>query len=249
MQVGRDPWRARFDLGAARRWLAARELVTLLLVASVAGGLWTFLALADAVGEDELRRIDEAVLLALRDPADPSEPLGPRWAEQMGRDVTALGGVTVLTLVTAAVAGYLWLARKYRALVLLLASILGGWALSAALKLGFARPRPDLVPHGTYVYTASFPSGHAMMSAVTYLTLAALLARVLPTRRMKLFVVAWALFLTALTGVSRVYLGVHWPTDVLAGWAVGASWACGCWLVAEWIARHRPRRRGADDAV
>ena len=250
MQAGKESSRAWLDLGAAvRRWLGSRELTTLLLVAALASGVWIFVALADAVHEDELRRVDEAVLLAMREPGDHADPVGPRWVEQMGRDVTALGGTTVLTLVTAGVAGYLWLDGKRRALALLLASVLGGWALSAALKLGFARPRPDLVPHGAYVYTASFPSGHAMMSAVTYLTLAALVSRVLPHRRTKLFVVACALVLTGLTGLSRIYLGVHWPTDVLAGWAVGSSWASGCWLVADWLAHRGPRRRSEQDVV
>jgi undecaprenyl-diphosphatase len=250
MQAGKESSRAWLEVGGAvRRWLGSRELTTLLLVAALAGGVWVFVALADAVHEDELRRVDEAVLLAMREPGDHADPLGPRWVEQMGRDVTALGGTTVLTLVTAGVAGYLWLDGKRRALLLLLASVLGGWALSSALKLGFARPRPDLVPHGAYVYTASFPSGHAMMSAVTYLTLAALVSRVVPHRRTKLFVLACALVLTGLTGLSRIYLGVHWPTDVLAGWALGASWACGCWLVADWLAHRGPRRRSGQDAV
>jgi undecaprenyl-diphosphatase len=185
----------------------------------------------------------------MRDPLDRADPLGPRWVEEMGRDFTALGGVAVLTLFVVAAAGYLWLARRPRALAFLLASVPSGWALSLLLKQGFARPRPDLVPHGSYVYTASFPSGHAMMSAVTYLTLGALLARVMPHRRMKLFVIACALVLTGLAGVSRVYLGVHWPTDVVAGWAVGGSWAVFCWLVADWIARRKPRPRGEQDAV
>lgn len=230
-----------------RRWLAARELVTLVLVALFAGGIWAFFAIADAVAEDELRSFDEGILLAMRNPLDRSDPLGPRWFEEMGRDFTALGGVAVLTLFTLAVAGYLWIARRRRALVLLLASVCGGWLLSMLLKRGFDRPRPDLVPHGAFVYTASFPSGHAMMSAVTYLTLGALLARVLPRRSMKLFVLACALVLTGLAGVSRVYLGVHWPTDVVAGWAIGASWAVGCWLVADWVQRRRPRPREEDD--
>jgi undecaprenyl-diphosphatase len=235
--------------GALRRWLGARELVTLALVAVLAGGVWAFLELADAVAEGELRRVDEGILLAMRNPADRSDPLGPRWFEEVGRDFTALGGVAVLTLFTLAAAGYLWLARKPRAVAFLLVATVGGQVLSVLLKHGFARPRPDLVPHGAFVYTASFPSGHAMMSAVTYFTLGALLARVLPRRRMKFFVLAWALVLTGLTGTSRVYLGVHWPSDVLAGWSVGASWAVGCWLLADWLSRHRARPRREEDAL
>jgi undecaprenyl-diphosphatase len=116
--------------------------------------------------------------------------------------------------------------------------------LSTALKLGFARPRPDLVPHGVRVYTASFPSGHAMLSAVTYLTLGALLARVQPQRRVKAFLLGLAIALTVLIGMSRVYLGVHWPSDVLAGWCGGAAWASLCWFVALQLQRRGEVERG-----
>ncbi|MBR9904520.1 MAG: phosphatase PAP2 family protein, partial [Gammaproteobacteria bacterium] len=109
---------------------------------------------------------------------------------------------------------------------------------STVMKLGFDRPRPDLVPHEAMVYTASFPSGHSMMSAVTYLTLAALLIRVQPALRLKAYLLILAILLTLLVGISRVYLGVHWPTDVLAGWTAGASWAALCWIVMRWMQRH-----------
>lgn len=103
------------------------------------------------------------------------------------------------------------------------------------LKMGFDRVRPDLVPHGSFVYTASFPSGHALMSAVTYLTLGALLASVHSPARVKAYFLAVAMVLTLLVGVSRVYLGVHWPTDVAAGWSVGAAWALMSWLLMRWL--------------
>jgi undecaprenyl-diphosphatase len=242
-------WATRGD-GARRvlqRWLAARELATLALLALLAGGLWTFLEIADAVREDESRALDERVLLAMREPGDRGDPLGPQWFEEMGRDVTALGGTTLVAGATLATAGFLALAGRRRALALLLVTVGGGQVLSVALKQGFARPRPELVPHASYVYTSSFPSGHAMMSAVTYLTIAALVARLVPGRRMKAFVVACAVTITLLTGVSRVYLGVHWPTDVIAGWAIGASWATGCWLVADWLERRRRETPAAVD--
>jgi len=232
----------RRGLGLLRRWLAARELVTMALLAVAAGGIWLFLEVADAVRDGEVRALDETVLLAMRTPGDPADPLGPRWLEEVGRDLTALGGIAVLTLLTTAAAGFLWLAGRRRDVVLLLVSVAGGQLLSLAVKRGFHRPRPELVPHGSWVYTSSFPSGHSMMSAVTYLTLGALLARAVPRRREKAFLVAWALVFTGLTGVSRVYLGVHWPSDVVAGWALGASWAVACWLVADLLER---RRRGA----
>ena len=110
-------------------------------------------------------------------------------------------------------------------------------SLSTLLKIGFDRPRPDLVPHEAIVYTASFPSGHAMLAAVVYLTLGALLARVQPRRLLKLYLLGLAILLTVAVGASRVYLGVHWPTDVVAGWAVGAAWALLCWAAALWLQR------------
>jgi undecaprenyl-diphosphatase len=159
--------------------------------------------------------------------------------QEMARDFTALGGVAVLTLMTLAVIGYLLLAGKRNAAIAVLAAVAGGLILSSLLKLGFHRARPDLVPHGSVVYTASFPSGHSMMAAITYLTLGALLARVEATIAMKIYLLTLAVCLTVLVGVSRVYLGVHWPTDVAAGWAVGAAWALLCSLVMR-----RLQRRG-----
>jgi undecaprenyl-diphosphatase len=212
-----------------------RELVTLLLLALVSAGVWGFVEIADEVGEGTTRAVDEALLLALRTPGDPADPLGPGWLEEAGRDLTALGGMAVLTLVSLAAIGYLVIGRKGHAALLLVAAVGGGMLWSTALKLGFDRPRPDLVPHGSVVYTASFPSGHSMLSAVTYLTLGALLARVHRERRTKAYLLALAVLITLLVGASRVYLGVHWPTDVLGGWAGGSAWALACWLVARWL--------------
>jgi undecaprenyl-diphosphatase len=239
-----ERWHERLGSAAAtvRRWVAARELVTLLLVAALAGGVFAFIEIADAVREEETRALDEAILLAMRRPGDPSDPLGPPWVEEVGRDLTSLGGVTIIGLVTVAVAATLWLVRQRRSAALLVFAVLSGAILSFALKRGFDRPRPALVPHETTVYTASFPSGHSMLSAVAYLTLGALVARVLPRKRLKAFVLGWALLFTGLAGVSRVYLGVHWPTDVLAGWAIGASWAVACWLAADLVDRRATGR-------
>ncbi len=218
-------------------WLGRHELATLVLLILVPAGVWAFVVLADAVTEGETESFDERVLLALRNRAVVSDPLGPAWVEDMGRDVTALGGTAFLTLLTLAVSGYLLLDSKRHAALLVLIAVGGGVLLSATLKLGFARPRPDLFPHGQYVSTASFPSGHSMVSAVTYLTLGALLARVQSRPALKAYVLILAALLTFAVGASRVYLGVHWPTDVLAGWTAGATWALLCWLVARWLQR------------
>jgi undecaprenyl-diphosphatase len=199
--------------------------------------VFAFAELADVALETEAHALDTRVLLALREGGDLSDPWGPRWFEEMMRDFTALGGTGVLTLLTLAVSGFLKATGKGRAALMVIASIIGGLILSHSLKWGFDRPRPDLVPHGQRVYTQSFPSGHAMMSAVVYLTLGMLLARTRAAAGAKMVVLGFAIFVTLLVGASRVYLGVHWPTDVLAGWAGGAAWAIACWLVMTWLQR------------
>jgi undecaprenyl-diphosphatase len=182
--------------------------------------------------QGETRAFDRAILLAFRNSTDLSDPIGPHWLEIIFRDITSLGGATVLTLMTIAVTGFLLIDAKRGAALLVLGSVIGGVVLSSILKLGIDRPRPDLVVHLVEVQTASFPSGHAMLSAVVYLTLGALLSRVEGPRRIKIYVLSVAVILTLLIGVSRIYLGVHWPTDVLAGWCAGATWAVLCWRVA-----------------
>jgi undecaprenyl-diphosphatase len=182
--------------------------------------------------QGETRAFDRAILLAFRNSTDLSDPIGPRWLEIIFRDITSLGGATVLTLMTIAVSGFLLIDAKRGAAILVLGSVIGGVLLSSILKLGIDRPRPDLVAHLVEVHTASFPSGHAMLSAVVYLTLGGLLSRVESPRRIKIYVLSVAVILTVLIGVSRVYLGVHWPTDVLAGWCAGATWAVLCSRIA-----------------
>lgn len=216
-------------------WLGKRELSTLILIAGVVTAIWAFAELADEVMEKETGWFDETILLAMRSDTDLTDPLGPLWLEELGRDLTALGGVGILTLFSLTVIGYLLLSGKQRAALVIVLSVSTGLVLSLLLKDLFDRPRPDLVPHGSIAYTASFPSGHSMMAAVVYLTMAALLARVQRRKRIKAYVLLVALVATLLVGLSRIYLGVHWPTDVLAGWAAGAAWALCCWLVARWL--------------
>lgn len=202
-----------------------------------AAALFGFGALLNEVGEGETRHFDAAILLAFRHPGNLAQPIGPPWLLGMVRDITSLGGTAVLTLITIAVVGYLLMDGKRATALLVFAAVGGGTVLSNLLKFGIERPRPELVSHLVDVNSSSFPSGHAMVSAVTYLTLGALLARVQPRRRIKVYLLSVAVGTTLLVGMSRVYLGVHWPTDVLAGWCAGAAWAMTCWLIELWLQR------------
>ena len=232
------------------RWLTDHvELGLAVLLSLAAAAIWGFAVLASEVAEGETHAFDVRILLALRTPGDPADPLGPVWVEELARDVTALGGVGVLTFLTLAAAGLLWLQRKRGTAFFLLAAIGSGIALSSTAKSLFDRPRPDLVPHGSHVYTASFPSGHSLMAAVTYLTLAVLVARTFRQRRLKVYVVALAVFVTLAVGISRVYLGVHWPTDVLAGWAAGGAWALACAALARVLSRCGTIEREGEETV
>ncbi len=214
------------------------ELGILMTIFVFAAASFTLLKLASEMREGETRSADQAILLALRDPNDLSNPIGPEWVETMCRDLTSLGSPAVLTLITIVAVSYLWIDGKRSTALLTALSIIGGAVLVSLLKFGFARPRPEFVSHCVNVNSFSFPSGHATMAAVTYLTLGVLLARVQKGQRMKLYVLAVASVLVLLVGFTRVYLGVHWPTDVLAGWCIGTAWAAGCWFVATWL-RHR----------
>ncbi len=200
----------------------SRILMVFLIIA--AGG-FVFLKLASEVMEGESFAFDRLILQGLRSASDPSIPIGPAWLQAAMIDITALGGVTVLTLLTTLIACYLFVTKKSGTAVLLIAAIAVGALASTLLKFGYARPRPDLVAHLVEVHTTSFPSGHAMNSAITYLTLGALLARAEKDRLVRIFFMVVAILLTLAIGISRIYLGVHWPSDVLAGWCIGASWA------------------------
>jgi undecaprenyl-diphosphatase len=212
-----------------RSMLEARTLIALCI--SV-GTMLLFAEFVDRVVEGDTRAFDEIVLLAFRHPNNSSYPIGPAWLQIMFRDITPLGGYAVVILISLAVIGYLLMDGKRGAALWVLVSVGGGAALSNLLKYAIERPRPDLVARLVEVNTTSFPSGHATLAAVTYLTLGALLSRVEARRRAKIYVLTVAVALTFLIGVSRVYLGVHWPTDVLAGWCIGAAWAMLCWRIA-----------------
>jgi len=203
-------------------------LVTLLLIGAA---LFAFFKLASEVAEGDTMAFDRAILTGFRSAADPGVPVGPSWLPEAMTDLTALGSSTVLLLVCGASIVYLLLSRRPRTALFLFAATSGGMAMGGLLKLVYARPRPALVPHLVDVATTSFPSGHATDSAIVYLTLAALLARTVPEPHLRIYMIGAAILLTLLIGLSRVYLGVHWPSDVVAGWMIGAAWAF-AWSIA-----------------
>ncbi len=215
------------------------EVAILTAVLLAVAGLWTFGVLAEKVVEGDTGKFDERILLALRQPGNLAVPIGPVWLLQVARDVTAFGGAFGIGLITLGVLGYLLLERRYGLSSLIAGSVFGGSALALLFKAWFHRPRPQIVPHLTDISTASFPSGHSLISSVAYLTLAALLARAAPDLRTKIYFLAFAVGLIGLIGLSRLYLGVHYPTDVLAGWAVGSAWAIICCVAAHFLARRR----------
>jgi undecaprenyl-diphosphatase len=132
-------------------------------------------------------------------------------------------------------------------LFVVLASV-GALVVQAVLKQFFQRARPDVVPHLREVMTMSFPSGHALTSAVVYLTLGALSMRIAERRLTKFYCMAMAMLITALVGASRVYLGVHYPTDVIAGWLIGLSWALLCWMLERTLERRAGWKRERAEA-
>lgn len=227
-----------------RRYVDALEAEALVVLGvsllSVIGVLG-FFAIAGSVMEGDTQKVDEAILRWFRDPVDPSSARGPAWLTEVAIDITAMGSTVVLVLVVLAVSGFLWLQKQTRLLALLFAAMAGGTVLNALLKTTFARPRPSVVPHLREVFTFSFPSGHAALSAIVYLTIGVLLLEVVTGRASRLYCLVVAMTATFLIGFSRVFLGVHYPSDVLAGWAAGITWAALCWLAMKYVVRRRAR--------
>ncbi|MER9442670.1 phosphatase PAP2 family protein [Mesorhizobium sp. M0340] len=224
-----------------RNWL---EFPVLLAGLVIAGGLWGFEELMELARATTPHAFDTEILLAFRKAGQPDNPIGPAWLEGAMRDVTSLGSASVLVLITAAMIVYLLLIRRPGAALLMFVAVAGGQLLSSVLKFDIDRPRPDLVSHLADVASLSFPSGHAMLSAVTYLTLGSMAARFLPGLTTKIYVLVLAVLTTVVVGISRIYLGVHWPSDVLAGWCAGFAWAMLCWLAARLLQRWLGRADG-----
>ena len=210
---------------AVRNVVNVFETRALVIWIALATAVWLFVELASEVSEKEADALDHKLLFLLRASGHPAEPFGPQWLQESMRDITALGGFTLLTLIViAAVAGLLSHGKRRHAVVLA-AIVIVAHLTSDGLKVFFDRARPDLALHAVRVYSQSFPSGHATMAATTFLTLAVIVSALATSRRDKQVAFALSAFATIAVGISRVYLGVHWPTDVLAGWIAGGAWA------------------------
>jgi undecaprenyl-diphosphatase len=213
------------------------EVWTLAAVFAIAGFVLGFGHIAEEVLEGDSAKFDETILLWFRTANDAANPIGPPWIEEMARDITALGSYAVLGLIFTATITYLLVTHRRAAALWISAAVLGGALLSNLFKFSYERPRPELVSHAVRVFTTSFPSGHATLSAVAYLTFGALLASLHNSIGLKAYFLGLAILLTVAVGVSRIYLGVHYPTDVLAGWCIGAAWAALCWSLFRWFQR------------
>lgn len=189
-----------------------------------------FAHVLEEVRDGDTTASDRAILLAFRRADDPSTPIGPAWLVQSAIDISALGGTTFITLLTAAAAGFLALHKRWRRMITLVSAVGGAAILSNAIKLSLLRERPAITTHLTDVWSSSFPSGHAMVSAAAYLTVGMMLASTQETKRARIYLVSFAVAMTVLIGLTRIYLGVHWPSDVVGGWCAGAAWALLFWV-------------------
>lgn len=219
-------------MSVARVAFIKREARLIVAFIVVAVALLVVVRLGSEIREDGTSGFDRWMVLSLRQPSNLGLPIGPAWLHPVFVDITALGGVTALTLLTVSIVGYLTAAKQWTTAALLAAATISGSLIGHLLKITFARARPTVVPHFVDIHSLSYPSGHAVNSAVVFLTLGALLARTQAARSTRIYVVAVAVLFTILIGFSRVYNGVHWPTDVLAGWALGGSWALLWWAIA-----------------
>lgn len=217
---GSDWWRSR-----PSHMIAGALLFSFLVCAYV------FIELAGEVVEGTPQQFDEWCVQSFRRADDPALPIGPSWLREAGMDATALGSPLVMLIAVTAAVGFLVIQGKRRLALTTVVMTSGGAMLAAVLKYAIGRPRPTVVPHLREVTTPSFPSGHAMLSAIVFLSIGVMLAHTVRKRRTKLYFLLWAAFLTFTVGTSRVYLGVHYPTDVLGGWLAGLAWALAAWAV------------------
>jgi undecaprenyl-diphosphatase len=187
---------------------------------------WAFSEIAEKVRAGSTQGFDDAVM---------------RWmgAHQVKGiqtamlEVTSLGTGTVVGMIVLVAGMFLWLNQHKHSAILLMAATLGGLVLDNLLKIGFNRPRPQIFQWGTYAVSSSFPSGHAMSSVIVYGTVAYLAARLQRNVASRILTMGFAAFMILAICCSRLYLGVHYPSDVLAGVVIGLAWAAFCMAVLE----------------
>jgi undecaprenyl-diphosphatase len=220
---------------------ARKEIAVIAAIMVAAAGFLGFLGVTDEVTDGHTKMFDEGLMLLLRHPGDITRPIGPTWLRLAATDVTAFGSVTDLSIIVLVIAGLFLAQKRWRESWLLIGASASGLLLVDIIKVAVGRERPPVAMHAVEVGNASFPSGHAMLSAIIYFSLATLVAHFADRRRVRAYALSAGLVVTLVVGCSRVYLGVHWPTDVIAGWVLGAAWAMLWWLIA-WVLEHR---RGA----
>ena len=228
--------------------LAKKEIKILLLLLTLFLCLFVFINLGILVTNGTTKQFDESVIKFFRVEGNNSLPTGPVFLTESIRDITSLGGETVIAIITIFVVGFLLLQKRYGAALLILAATIGGILISLLLKEFYGRERPDISYRLINVSTLSFPSGHSMMSAIVYLTQAAIIARIQKNRKIRIYILSIAIFLTFLIGLSRIYLGVHYPTDVIGGWTIGLAWASFCWFVA-WYLQRRNKLKISNESL
>jgi undecaprenyl-diphosphatase len=227
------PSRALTWIEARINWLRAPELRLLVILGVVALLLLGFLVLGSEVREGDTIGFDRAILLAFR--TSPDDPIGPPWFEAAVMNLSALGSAAVTGLVSVIAVLYFAFAGRRRFALLIAGCAIGTEVWMWVFKAFYGRERPSFVRGIDVPTSLSFPSGHSMISAALYLTLAVLISRTTTDGRLRIFVVATGAALALIVGTTRVYLGVHYPTDVVAGWTLGVAWALTCGVIARWL--------------
>lgn len=217
------------------KWSTDKKVVVIALI--IAAFLLLFVELSEEVLEGETLGVDNFLLTAFRDPARTDQLIGPGWMLTTVQDISSLGGVSVIVLLSTLVGLFFLFRKQWHLLVFYISSVTGGTLAMVLLKSLFNRPRPSIVPHLSHVSLESYPSGHSMVSAIVYLTLGAILARSTKSLAMRMYYLGSACLLTLIIGVSRIMLGVHYPSDVLAGWCAGIVWAGSSYLIAQTLQR------------
>ena len=216
----------RFSLSRVRSFRAAVGIF--LIAGAIVGILGTalFARIADFVREGSTQAFDDRVMTWM----------GQHriiWLERTLVEITALGTGGVVISIVGVSAMFLWLTRHQYSAVLLLFSTIGGIVVNNVLKLIFMRERPQVFEWAAHASSSSFPSGHAMSAAIVYATVGYLAARLQKRLWARWLTLSFAFVLVILICASRVYLGVHYPTDVLAGLVLGLAWAGFCMATLE----------------